>query len=536
MLEREKIEETMLTGKFKEPPSLARPETQLMWAAALLAVQRNVERYREQWSPHGHSWFSNITATDMWKTLTTNERANEELLQHGFYVNESLRRPDTRFKWGAPGTWFYFHPEQNFINVDFLLTLAGGFEHTRAILFHEIGHSQLTTKFTKRSQEIREEMEALKAKQKQSKKPMPPEDYKKLRLLAAEWSLRHKLFDAAENNTVNRYTANQGQIMAQDYAYSLNHVTMTVSGFGKGALAHIMSGDPEEARKILNERTLAEIKKNADDVAGRAAKGAPPQPPQQQKKAQDSAQARFLNVLTAINLTFFKNNDLFKDERTGWERFGVNPDWIRITAKDQSSVPDDVKNAAKAAQPKDFAHPHFQYLVDLCGGNGLENLQPVPRDRWYGADYFNKLTDEKAEKRCEIVEHIWDMYLARYAEIMLHQVEKQVEEELKQKQKNKDKNKDKDGENRKAKTVRTAKVRMARTVRTVRAKKDKKARRVKKASRAASRARAESRAKAKTANPARANRRRISTPRKKEPARATTRSTSTRTAMARARA
>lgn len=380
-------------GTPPEDPNISRPETQLLWAAALIYILRNHEKIRPGWDAQNAN--TPLLQSALWQSLTTAPYATEEMINHHFYLSEAMRNPKVKMRWGAPGSWFYFSPNENLINADFLMTLLGGFEHTRSILFHEIGHSQLTVKFLPSMDRIKEQIDALQDKMKARGGKLSSDDYVEMRLLAAEWKLRMQLIDKTENAVVNRYAANMGKILAQDYGYSLNHTATTLSGYG----AAIMRNDA--ARK--------------DGAA----------------ETPSSAEARLTTIMNAINMVFFKNNAYFPNTKAGWKRLGIDPDLIR---RDRHHGANDNAPAENGEFSSDFL-----LFLELCGGkDGLEHLQPSPKDRLYGREYYNTLTDSFADRRNAIAERIWDEFIEPFMPELRNdireQIQKQMEEAKKQQQ------------------------------------------------------------------------------------------------------
>jgi mannosyltransferase OCH1-like enzyme len=165
----------MATGRAPDDPNITRPETQLLWAAALIFIMKNREALAPQWTAPDAT--APITETALWNALTSTPRAIEELVQHAFYVTEATRNPTTKLRWGKPGSWFYFSPDENIINSDFLISLIGGFEHTRGYLFHEIGHSQLTVKFLPTMLKLKEKIDAIHEKKKAQNGKLSKEEF-----------------------------------------------------------------------------------------------------------------------------------------------------------------------------------------------------------------------------------------------------------------------------------------------------------------------------------------------------------------------
>jgi hypothetical protein len=145
--EKKNIEVALKKGVAPSEPNLSTPELQLLWAAHLTHLAINSQEPLHE--------------TKLWRQLMDCDDAKHELMKHALYIARDAVNPDTRLDWGKPGSMFYFDPGYNRINIDFVMSLIGGFEDTRSIIFHEIGHSKLTVKFTKEMQAIREEMEEL---------------------------------------------------------------------------------------------------------------------------------------------------------------------------------------------------------------------------------------------------------------------------------------------------------------------------------------------------------------------------------------
>lgn len=445
--ERIKLEQALMKGSCDSTPYFETPETQLLWAAGLTHIHSHFQEATKPWDENFAG--TNVTQTPIWQQMIKTPYAIRELTDHMHYITEALQNPKTAIKWGPPGSWFYYLPEKNIINDDFLLSLAGGFEHTRAVLFHEIGHSQLTVAFPKRNQEIFNEMRALDKKKKEKK--LTKDEYKKLRLLSAEWNLRHQLNDKTENQVVNRYTANMGKVLAQNYAHSLNHYLVTIGGLGYRQLMEEAGFGEDTLFSNANDnvpKSKEDVQKLIDKVNEVIAKENNPQqiedllvsPKQLQKVLEGKMQGKKMNplsrefnrVASAVDMSFFKNNKLFKNTRQGWLSVGIDPDKVLRTStrKGQTSV-------TKGKHPQE----DLQDLLDMCGHpteDSLENLQPKFRERHYGADYFRKRVEETQSLRNEIMERIWDEYLADLAEELLKQEEERIENEMQQQQQQQD--------------------------------------------------------------------------------------------------
>ena len=239
--------EAVQTGEAPKQPKFDTPETQLLWGAALSYLSVNPDQMKTWAKPPAEK--TPLTQTALWRQVTGTRQAHQELLSHAHHVREALRDKDTRYSWGAPGTGFSFERTRNSINIDFVQSMIVGFEHARADVYREIGHSLLSVTYPKRMQEVYKEMQPLMRKAraaqgdgkgKGKKGPqLKPEEYKQLLMLSNEWTLRHKMFSAAEENVANRFVSNMGKQLLQDYGVSVNNTAVTARACQKTAFRMI---------------------------------------------------------------------------------------------------------------------------------------------------------------------------------------------------------------------------------------------------------------------------------------------------------
>jgi hypothetical protein len=386
------------TGLPVTAPRFDTPETQLAWGAALAFLSTTPDQMKSWQTPPAEG--EGLENTDLWKQITQTPVAYRELLSHAHHVRETLRDKDTKYSWGAPGSGFGFDRQKNHIVVDLMQSMIVGFEHARADVYREIGRSLLSVTYPKRMQEIYRQMQPLmkKSRAAQAKKgpQLKPEEYKELRMLSAEWQLRHMMYSAAEENVANRFVANTGIQALQDYSVSLNNTAVTHRAIG---LTRPPAGD------------------DADDLR------------------------RYMNLCNAVQLGFFQNNSLFEDTDKGWMKVGVIPALVR-------------KTSTLAARPKDqksdndgISHPDFQHLRELCGGpKGLENLQPKPHERLYGWDSLQGRVQRADAERIKIIEDIWRLYGEELIQNVLKNVNEQVDQQLKEAKEKQQEKQDGEGE------------------------------------------------------------------------------------------
>ncbi len=376
--------EAAATGKAPQEPKFDTPEKQLVWGAALAYLSLNPEQMKTWTKPPAEG--VTLTGTDLWKQVTGTEHAYQELLSHAHHVREALRDKDTKYAWGDPGTGFTFDRNKNLINIDFMQSMIVGFEHARADVYREIGHSLLSVTYPKRMKEVFKEMQPLMKKSRlaQAKKgpKLKPEEYKKLTLLSTEWQLRHMLFSAAEENVANKFVSNMGQQMLQDYGVSLNNTAVTHRGVGLTRLPQ--DGISDELR-------------------------------------------RYMNLCNAVQLSFFQNNGLFENTDTGWFKVGIDPNLVRKSSTVKANPQGDEDG---------IAHPDFVHLRELCGGpKGLENLQPKQHERLFGWSNLRSRVERADEERKAIIDEIWRDYAEDLIQKILKMANDQIDENLDKAQK-----------------------------------------------------------------------------------------------------
>lgn len=378
--------EAVTTGKAPQEPKFDTPEKQLIWGAALAYLTLNPEQMKTWTTPPAED--VKLPGTDLWKQVTGTEFAYSELLSHAHYIREALRDKDMRYAWGEPGSSFTYDRQKKTINIDFMQSLIVGFEHARADVNREIGHSMLSVTYPKRMREVYKEMAPLMKKSRlaQAKKgpQLKPEEYKKLRMLSAEWQLRHMMFAAAEENVANKFVSNLGQQVLQDFGVSLNNTAVTHRGVGLMRL-------PEDGM--------------SDELR------------------------RYMNLCNTVQLSFFQNNGLFENTDDGWGKVGIDPNLVRKTGT-LASRPDGQKDDTDG-----ISHPDFEYLRELCGGpKGLENLQPKQHERLFGWANLANRVQRADEDRKAIIEEIWKLYGEDLIQQVLKQANDQIDQQLKEAQ------------------------------------------------------------------------------------------------------
>ena len=393
--ERTKIEQIISNPGVRVEADLSTRGSQLAWAAAL--------GYVFQSSKPG-----TIRDSGVWKTLTRNADLQNALGAAARYLDLSLTNRNVTMDWGTPGSWFWTSREENHINIDLFHTLlmgfgkdlapgVKGFSHAIGAIMHEVGHSQLTTRWTDGMKALQEQEARLMAESKTRK--LTRDEYKQLVRVRTEFSLRARMMNAAEDNCVNRYAVNQGHEFPHDFGESLNICNVVLQGTGY----YLKTRESEQNKHS-----------GIGDILEGMMKGS------RQKEIQKAGEAMG-NLSKAIMMSFYASNGLFKTEDVEtWRRLGVDPDTIRGT--DGSTFNDLMKL--------------------ILAPEGIANLQPSARDRWLLRSIFARSVETYADRRCKIIDDIWDKYAAPYAKVLIDAAEENAEERMDQKAQEKDKNKD----------------------------------------------------------------------------------------------
>ncbi len=416
-----KIKYALLHGKAPETPNLRLPEMQLLWAAALCFVLNNPGVMRN-WAETGGKPLM-LHETPLWQQLQESPKAKRELVENAFATFEAVRDDEFTMRWGKPGSWFWCDPEGKVVNMDFLYTLIAGFEHTRSVTMHELGHAVLTKKRWPKWLELQEEFKALMEKAKvarKNKKDLTRDEYKQLNLLQIELNMRHQLWNACEDNCVNRYAVNMSDAIGQEFGVSLNHISYTLTGVGIVAKQNAIG---EESKKPKKTDAIDRAQKRAEEI----------------KALQD----KINNVGHAANMSFFCNNGLFADTPAGWKQSGadiaaIGP-WSKTAPAGATKAEIDAIKADKKS---------FDYLRKLCGSlQGLEHTQPKGRDRLYGRQFWDKRVLSTNDTRNEIIDEIWNIHAEPHWQELKKLLDEEIEEQLKEaekkQQQKKDANKDK---------------------------------------------------------------------------------------------
>lgn len=407
------------------------PAKTLLWAAVLTRMMDKMEEP--------------VATSRLWKQMKETIGFHNESIILSKVIDASLQNDDVTFDFGQPGSWFYHDPIANHVNMDMYFMLLVGFEHIRSVGLHEIGHSELSVTFTGKMHELFEKVKnfidprTVDDPAKFENKQFTEEEQKEIAMDVKEWELRRKLWHPAEDNCVNQFAANMQDIVKikQDFGDSLNHISVVLQNIwaldptrlppqlttempkpepGEDPMPYLEAKAAREAQIEAIEQRIAFFhsplsKSDIEDV-------------QKGKISLIVAEKMMSQISSLTLLAFYERNGLFKGSKETWERFRNFPNDINATV-DVSGIP-----AAKGKTA-------FEYLYDLSAGkNGIHALQPKPSDRFFGKDYYRKKVQQTSEARGAVVDHIWDVYVEKFADVIRRDFAKQVEEELKNQRNN----------------------------------------------------------------------------------------------------
>lgn len=388
--ERNKLEGLLSGIEANVQIDLSTRSNQLVWAAGLGHIFQSIPPNSARSHP-------------VWRAIIDNPQVQGSLSSAARFIDLSTTNRNATMDWGTPGSWFWFSPDKNHVNIDLFHTLLTGFAddtapgikgmaHASGVMMHEVGHSQLTTRFTDKMVALKTREEELMEASKDRK--LTQDEFKELTRVRTEFGLRMNVMNAAEDNCVNQYAANHGREMPHDFGASLNVCNVVLQGTG-----HILKTPP-----------------GTSDANDRVA----------------HAQKAFADLNKAITLSFYATNGLFdRGDVETWKRLGVDPDAIKAADTDVAqSATDHFLSPGKS---------DFDRLLDLnVGANGMAGLQPQIRDRQLLRSIFARSIETYADRRCRIVDEIWDKYAAQYADVILDAAEQDAQNHMDQKQQGND--------------------------------------------------------------------------------------------------
>lgn len=413
------------------------PAKTALWAAAFM---RLMEEGKEP-----------LAQSRIWAQMQDSIGVFNEGIRVAKVISASQQNKDVTFDWGQPGSWFYYDPKKNHINLDMFMTLMMGFEHMRVVHLHEIGHSELSNEFPPRMRELYDKVKAVidpaslsdeEARANRAKPAATPQEQLQLMADVNEWQLRFMLWHMVEDNCVNQFAVNMEKILPiQDFAASWNHIGVSLQGYGELARGDtdklpedVTSDMPrartlrEKAEQAIEQMAEAERKRRHEEflkVVNNPLSDADVKAIRAGKISPALARRMFHMNKTVVWLSFYERTGLFRDSDKGWAKFKVFKDDINRTV--------DVSGIAEAN-----GMTAFDYLYHLSvGAKGISQQQPKASDRMFGAAHYRKKVEETSAARNRLMEHIWDIYLKPYADVLIAENQQNMKNRQQQKQQQK---------------------------------------------------------------------------------------------------
>ncbi|MEC7029285.1 MAG: hypothetical protein VXW91_06385, partial [Pseudomonadota bacterium] len=423
-----------------KPANLSDPAHQLLWAATILYANKDLSANLTTWSDYPMN--KGIGDTRLWLALESSPYAIETLTKNAGAVMEELRQPGLKFGWGGWQSGFAYDRREGEVTFDFLQSLIMGLEHANAELFRQMGYARYSVSYPDKNKELREKILTLK-KREEDWGGLSAKDYKALRKASLEWEMRTRFWETAEKMVAGAFAVERGMTTGQDYGYSLNHNMMTIKPFGgialdrlqgKGAMADQQEAAEEQMRAELEDKIkqLQELLDDPDsEVPGEIRQLANQQLSQLKgalKQIGDTPEKRFVNVLRAVELSFYRNNGLFDDTPDGWKLMGVDPKKVVKRPDEDGKAPTLSEIFAKGSGGRKLPED-FRQLMAMCGPDGgLQSLLPKAKDRWFGKAYYDGLISKLSRSRNELIEQMWDLYVEPLAQEILQNLEEELDE------------------------------------------------------------------------------------------------------------
>lgn len=410
------------------------PAKTALWAAAFM---RLMEDGKEP-----------LAKSRIWSQMQDSIGLFNEGIRVAKVISASLQNNEVTFDWGQPGTWFYYDPRKNHINLDMFMTLMMGFEHMRVVHLHEIGHSELSNSFPPRMRALYDKVKAVidpasltedETKALRAKPKATAQEQLQMMADVNEWQLRFMLWHMVEDNCVNQFAVNMEKILPiQDFAASWNHIGVALQGYGELArgdsdkMPEDVTSDMPRARSIREkvEQTFkdmaeAERKKQQEalqKLVNNPLSDADVKAIKSGKISPEIARRMFHMNKTIVWLSFYERTGLFRDNDKGWAKFKVFKDDVNRTV-DVSAIPE-----AKGMSA-------FDYLYQMSvGAKGISSQQPRPADRMFGKQRYKAKVEETTEARNALMEKIWDIYLKTYADVLIAENQQKMQNRQQQKQ------------------------------------------------------------------------------------------------------
>jgi hypothetical protein len=281
--------------------------------------------------------------------------------------------------WGKTGSWFYNDPVNNHINMDPGQALLLGLQNSRAILLHEVGHSQITGDRSPKMKAIKERIDELcpKVGKHLRKLPKTKEERVEVAKLSREYSMRESFWQYAEDACVNTY----GEIEGSNFTNDIIKANMRI-------YTVILLGREHKAllEKQLSKSPLAGLEKVLKGL-----ESAPTTKEAEEKALYQDIEQRLKAAAAAYPLS------------RGWIDLEDQSDWEMLGAKKTPEIEDLYQRLSK---------PRESYSIGE--GMPIGAIQPSiigKRFELVSATTVEKITKECIETRNQLIDETFDQFI-----------------------------------------------------------------------------------------------------------------------------
>lgn len=373
--ELENARQAISKGYAPEDIMMDRPAKQLLWAAHVVYLLYNPE-IMSGWQ--GGRKTKTLAKSQLWRQLLSSHNVKYLRALFGSHIFNLLRKNDILVGWGPPGSWFSYRvsPPPGRVLGDLLYSMVVGFDHARACVIHEISHAVQTQAVPEVILEINAKIDEMEGKK--ASGLITNEERIEVELLKLEKQYRNHFLNALEDNCVNRFTENIGQIFGQDYGYSLNYFYTAAGDVGRRYMGY------------------------------------------EEPYADGGPVNRFRNLCYIGSRIFLANNDLFPNTLKGWASIKAKPSWV--AGRDRRN-PETLLVGDKA----------FKQFINMCGE--VEYMFPPVREMAAGPEKYKEKAQAHTKERFELIWEIYDLFAKSLVDQMLEARKKQLEKQQEEQEK-----------------------------------------------------------------------------------------------------
>lgn len=376
------------SGYVVRRPSLFHPVAQFIWGATLAVIASNPS-VMDEW-PSQNKPYGTLINSKLWEQLKETDKAKEEMIGYCLMLLTYFKvGKDVKIRWGGasyPDMGYYYNMDESLINVDLLWTLINGFEHSRCIVCHEIGHAYGTFGFTPKIEALNKQILEL-----ENQPFLSQENTNILTDKRVESYLRYLFFQESENSFANGFPKKlaENKLHYQDFAHSLN-VIETLSDVGSLILRKNFSNDDFSEKPLQN--------------------------------TVPTATGQFIKTCELMRYAFYLNNDIALDIYEFFKLIDFPIEWIG--GKDEKGV---------TQSPKETVQSFMEFSKEL------ENMN-IPLDSTFlkrFEDPDGRLQNQKILaalwlERARLSDAFFDRYIAHLLPEIKLELDKKLEEQAKQ--------------------------------------------------------------------------------------------------------